>query len=371
MLAEAFEMLRHLENVDARHCFACCQTCGVHQMEALENTHDDIIGYCFYHAQDADGVLTRKQLYLSYGGYETPDGHWDAEEVARVVTTRLNDCGFVTEWDGDTDTRIRVILDAESVDYVSAWAEGFEGGRRVSYDWKYFDFEKSWDVFSRHWYTDEVQTILKGSIDRLEIDHDLHVGNPFVEDVFREPWRKGDALWQLSPNYYSYNRFSRELLEGPEQPHRAYNRAMKQINPRMCMTLEAFLDSTTGMRVMYHAAKQTRSIGSLVYTDDDERLDEVDEPDGANPYVCFVMCMPGRRLIHDALRKVAEMMFRDSTVAVIETPEESTVIAVVEENIVFDLIGYYFCRFENWAGTTVKDVADLFRLNQMKSGLDL
>ena len=366
-LAVAFDMLKELENIDVRHCFACCQTCGVHQMESLENGNDYIIGYCLYNEQDADSAVSCKRVYLSYGGYETPDEFWDAGEVARVVVTRLSECGLDVEWDGNTETRIKVTLDDESIDYVAAWSEGFEGGQRVRYDWKFFDFDEHWDAFAEHWYSNKVQTILKESIDRLGIDGELHVGNLFFEDNQHGAWRKGDALWQLSPNHNAYIRIIDDALEGPENPHLAYNRAMKRVNDRLCMTEDRFVHSDIGIRMIYEMARRKRHISGLVYTDED--LDFCSNLDSR--YQCFISGMPGRRVIHNALSTVAENMFEGSIVAEVENPQESQLVSLVKENIVFDLVGFYFNKYEGWSSSSVEDVVEMFHLNQMKSGLDV
>ena len=367
-LAKAFDMLRQLENIDARHHFTCCQRCGVDQMQGLEDERDEIVGYCFYHAEDAENIERRKELFLSYGGYETPTECWSSEDVAHVVVTRLSDCGIGCEWDQDDSTRIKALLDDESIDYVAAWSDGFEGGRRVSYDWKFFDFDEHWETFASYWYSDRVQSVLKESIERLGIDKDLRVGNAFVEDVYRKPWKKGDALWQLSPNYHSYIQIGEDALEGPENPHSAYNRTMKHVNSILCMSEGMFMRSGLGVRAVYELASRRKHVGSLVYTN--ERLIACADLN-SDLYQCFISGMAGRAVLHDALSMVAEEMFKSSVVADVYNPQDSVIVTVVDRDIVFDLVGYYFYNHKKWSGAAVENIVELFHLNQMKSKIDV
>ena len=335
-------------------------------MESLEDKSDEIIGYCFYHARDAEDVVNRKELYLCYGGYETPNEYWSSEDVGHVIATRLDDCGLAIEWEGDKDVRIKISLDDESTDYVAAWSEGFEGGRRVTYDWKFFDFDEHWEIFASYWYSDRVQSVLKESIDRLEIDKDLRVGD--VVTVYREPWRKGDALWQLARNRYSFDRIMDDALNGPENPLSAFNRTMKHVNGRLCMSEAMFIRSSLGVRAMYDLARRKRDVGSLIYTD--ERLIACADLN-SDLYQCCISGMAGRAVLHDALSMVAEEMFENSVVADVYNPQDSVIVTVVDRNIVFDLLGYYFYKHEKWSGAAVENVVELFHLNQMKSKLGM
>lgn len=370
-LAIAFEMMRDIEKIDARHHFTCCQSCGSAKLQSLENEDDETIGYCFYHVQDAENIAERKELYLSYGGFETPDMFYRSEDVAYVVRKYLEDCGLEVEWNGDAATRVKVLLDEESIGFVEALSEGFANGKRVSYDWKYFDFDAEWDRFAEHWYSDEVQTILKESIDQLGLDSARMVEYPFTRQFRRDAWEKGDALWQLSRTNYSYSQFRDRNSDELKSAYIAYKRTMGHVNQRLCLTENKFIESDIWVHALYQHAKQQRSIHSLIFTDN-EYLDDFDEnsiPDVEDVEEYMSINCPGRTLLNDALKKVAEMMFTDVAVAESEYQDDPPLIIVMKENLVFDLIGYYFSNVEKWSGSAVENVVELFRLDQTKSRL--
>ena len=64
----------------------------------------DIVGYCFYHGQDVEGVLKINELYLTYG-----DILGDVDkgvEIGRRIKHALEAVGFTVEWDGSIRTRL-------------------------------------------------------------------------------------------------------------------------------------------------------------------------------------------------------------------------------------------------------------------------
>lgn len=372
-LAIAFELMRD-ENIDARHHFTCCQSCGSAELRSLENPDNDTIGYCFYHAQDAEGIAERKELYLSYGGFETPEDFWEAEDVAHVVRRILEDFGLEVEWNGDSATRVKVLLDDESIEMVEAWSDGFTNGKRVSYDWKYFDFNAEWDRFAEHWYSDEVQMILKESIDRLGLEENRKVAYPYSSQIRRDPWEKGDALWHLSRTNYSYSLYRDRSADALQHAYRSYNRTIARFNDRLCMSKIQFVESELWDHALYLEAKQERSVQGLVFTDNEylDSFDEVNNPDDVENVEEYMSINHlGRALLNDALKKVAEMMFSDVRMADSAYEDDTPLLFVAKENIVFDLIGYYFSSVEKWSGPAVTNVVDLFRLDQLKSRLDL
>ena len=381
-LAIAFEMMRDIEKIDARHHFTCCQSCGAAKLQSLENEDDETIGYCFYHVQDAENIAERKDLYLSYGGFETPDKFWESEDVARVVGKHLEECGLEVEWNGDAATRVKVLLDEGSIGFVEALSEGFANGQRVSYEWKYFDFDAEWDRFAEHWYSDEVQTILKESIDQLGLDSERSIGFPYASDLQRDPWRKGDAIWQLSRTYYSFRQFRDRIMKGPNNPHIAYDRTMGQLNRRLRVTDEDdFLDSETGVRAIFNLAREEKGIRSLIYTED-ETFENYDEavnngrftrapPKAINDlFECTLLSLPGRAVLNDALRKVAERMFPDLYVIEVDGPENVKIVVVPAKTIIFDVFGFFFGKYEKWPGFSSENINEMFRLDQIRNGLD-
>ena len=375
-LAIAFEVLNRLENVDARHNFTCCQSCGMAELESLEDAENETIGYCFYLVQEENNNGRRRELDLSYGGYRTPLYDWSSDEIAYVIRERLVEFGLRTEWEEGESNLIRVLLDDDSTDFVAAWSEGFAHGERVAYAWEYFDFAKEWDRFAQHWYSDEVQTILKNSIDVLFLEKDLW-SYLFPSDLQIDPWEKGNALWQLSHTYYTYRVFLDEILDGPASPHRLYNRTMSRIQPALCIKEEErFLASDTGKRLIYDIASRTEGVRSLIYT----KMEPYDLIDNewdrkllthimVDPYECNFFSFEGRAVLHQALKTVAGRMFPGQDIFEVCGPDNVEILVLPGQTIVFDLYGHYFSDHEKWPGFSTESVVSMFRLNQMKSRL--
>jgi hypothetical protein len=90
-LNKAFKLLRKL-GYFARQNFWCCQSCGWAAVpEGKENKA------VFYHHQDNHSRVSGDPFYIAWSG----DGH----EICRVFT----ECGISVEWDGNSDTRIKLI----------------------------------------------------------------------------------------------------------------------------------------------------------------------------------------------------------------------------------------------------------------------
>jgi hypothetical protein len=63
-------------------------------------------GFVFYHQQDQEGAAERGALWLAFGGA----GDQSAAEVGEQVAQTLGDHGLTVDWNGDPDTRIRVVM---------------------------------------------------------------------------------------------------------------------------------------------------------------------------------------------------------------------------------------------------------------------
>ena len=69
-----------------------------------ESDRDKVKGYCFYHEQDVERVVSGHGLMLAYGDIaDTPSGK---RAVGELVKAELERRGFVVEWDGDAEKRI-------------------------------------------------------------------------------------------------------------------------------------------------------------------------------------------------------------------------------------------------------------------------
>ena len=109
-LDDAFRELERT-GIVARHNFACCQTCGTHEIgdeiAAAREARRSVDGYVFYHWQDTDRVVTSGELHLRYGGTLGTD---DAA-VGRRIVTALRDAGLEPTWTGDPTSTIQLTLD--------------------------------------------------------------------------------------------------------------------------------------------------------------------------------------------------------------------------------------------------------------------
>jgi hypothetical protein len=108
-VGKAFVELRK-QKVMARMNYACCQSCGLYDIQMLADQYnrknvDPCIGYVFFHRQDKHHWVHGNDMYLCYGGNDD----YNAMEIGERIVTALNQQGVETHWDGDINTRIRVL----------------------------------------------------------------------------------------------------------------------------------------------------------------------------------------------------------------------------------------------------------------------
>lgn len=75
-------------------------------------------GYCFYHGQDLERVVSGGRLMLAFS-----DLRGDAvakAEVGNLVVQTLHDAGFTIDWDGNTERRLELDID---------WKRRYKGGK--------------------------------------------------------------------------------------------------------------------------------------------------------------------------------------------------------------------------------------------------
>ena len=115
-LLAVFKELRR-EGFLARANFKCCQTCAGYALareaaELLKKKGKEIRGVVFWHRQDEDDLRHRGYVWLAYGRVHTkefgPLG-LPTVEVGRILCKKLEKYGLVYEWDGNPNTRIRVV----------------------------------------------------------------------------------------------------------------------------------------------------------------------------------------------------------------------------------------------------------------------
>ena len=75
--------------------------------EALsEYSKDQFFGYCFYHGQDLERAVTSGDLMLAYDHVQgdVPE----KIEVAQAIRRELEKAGFIIDWDGTANQRIKI-----------------------------------------------------------------------------------------------------------------------------------------------------------------------------------------------------------------------------------------------------------------------
>ncbi|ADG79233.1 putative protein OS=Tsukamurella paurometabola (strain ATCC 8368 / DSM / CCUG 35730 /CIP 100753 / JCM 10117 / KCTC 9821 / NBRC 16120 / NCIMB 702349/ NCTC 13040) OX=521096 GN=Tpau_2632 PE=4 SV=1 [Tsukamurella paurometabola] len=118
------------QGIVVRHSFTCCRTCADDEIE-LERTADEW-GYVYFTQQDAlDLAYAKASVYLGYGSFgpspaiaaveferarNDPDKtklnafyEQTFDDLARIITSALDEQGLRYEWDGDTGNRIKVV----------------------------------------------------------------------------------------------------------------------------------------------------------------------------------------------------------------------------------------------------------------------
>jgi hypothetical protein len=68
----------------------------------------EIIGYCFYHGQDLDRVVSTGDLYIAFGPINPELEETDGSRIGKIVTDKLLEHGFMVEWNGSFNKRICV-----------------------------------------------------------------------------------------------------------------------------------------------------------------------------------------------------------------------------------------------------------------------
>jgi Zn finger protein HypA/HybF involved in hydrogenase expression len=105
-VARAFEKLNE-GTIVARANFSCCQSCACSEIE--DEAAEGDTGYCFYHAQDNDGLKERARLYLAFGSMDEDANDEEYVKVGNAVVAALAaEADLKVEWDKSAATRILV-----------------------------------------------------------------------------------------------------------------------------------------------------------------------------------------------------------------------------------------------------------------------
>jgi len=104
----------------AREDYSCCGGCAGYELtmlaeEAIDRGRpaESIRGAVYYHHQDAQRYAVGDDFHLGYGPLGSTrygDLGLPTEQVGREVVDVLGSHGIGTEWDGNGDTRIRVLV---------------------------------------------------------------------------------------------------------------------------------------------------------------------------------------------------------------------------------------------------------------------
>ena len=105
-LAKAFKSLEK-NGVIARMDWQCCQTCGWNAIaNEVERVGYEVKGAVFFHSQDADDLLERGRVYLSYGSINGDEE--EDRKVGEIVCSALKESGLNFKWSGNPSERILV-----------------------------------------------------------------------------------------------------------------------------------------------------------------------------------------------------------------------------------------------------------------------
>jgi hypothetical protein len=107
-LDRAFAAIGH-RGVIALHNAGNTQSDGYDDFrQAFEEASDQsaVLGFCFYHGQDLEGVVRGGGLRLSFGPTNPDDEATKGPEVGRIVREELERAGLKVQWSGKLAERI-------------------------------------------------------------------------------------------------------------------------------------------------------------------------------------------------------------------------------------------------------------------------
>ncbi|RYZ87264.1 MAG: hypothetical protein EOP06_12960 [Proteobacteria bacterium] len=96
-------------NIVTAQDFMCYQSCALEAVELAMMDQPDVMGYVFYHGQDADCLYDLGWLNVSYGSCDN-DSAAAHLAIGQTVADTLRTVGLRVVWNGQLDHRIRVHL---------------------------------------------------------------------------------------------------------------------------------------------------------------------------------------------------------------------------------------------------------------------
>lgn len=182
-------------------------------------------------------------------------------------------------------------------------------------EWSYYNFDANWDKFYEVWKDPKTQNILEKDM-KVWCKHEAY----FDSDGKKPKWNKGSPLWNLSRTDYH----STKMLDKANE---------KNDREQIVETYRKQMEIKTGKKI-----------------DDDEfdemcielfeKLEEEFEPKpGTIDSLILVM---GKNYLTRTLKYCAKQLFPNDNVKVIKDSDNSDMILVLNQRIVFDLLNYYF-----------------------------
>jgi hypothetical protein len=86
----------------------CCGSCSACEGGNRMDEDETLIGYAYYHVQDREGA-ERTGLYVGYGARDH-EAEGAGEEIGRILKDLFEKDGFVVEWNGSSNTRLKITL---------------------------------------------------------------------------------------------------------------------------------------------------------------------------------------------------------------------------------------------------------------------
>lgn len=107
---KAFSEMRR-RGILAEENLMCCQSCACSEMESQAEEFPGPVGYCFWHGQDHEELVTSGRTMLAFGAF----GDADSEAVGHIVVGCLERAGVRAQWDGSVSHRIEFWLTPPTV----------------------------------------------------------------------------------------------------------------------------------------------------------------------------------------------------------------------------------------------------------------
>jgi hypothetical protein len=208
--------------------------------------------------------------------------------------------------------------------------------------WKYYDFDRNWDVFFQLWRSPSVQLELDQAMIEWCSTYAYFVRDKLNGGLVRPTWKKGDDLWKYSQGDYHSN----YINENANQ----------------------YMDTH---RVMKHNIASIFAITGLKFREDDEDDDgneddendeDEDEDESPSPslYVrsffavealfqpppnslrAQILC-GGQHFLDECMHMIALVLFPGRTLAKCNR----AVVLIVEDKLVFDFMAFYFANIND------------------------